>query len=161
MLKVNYKDDPSMFWQVTFEGIVASGITGDVAIDDFFFTGGACPYGKYFYQRVYLHVFWEEKKISSWQWTKNMYLKFWIYENHICELRSEELDERWSSQLYCTQLLQLRKESLKKIHGSTGFEPWPLRYLCTTLPIKLTSQLGSSWRWSSFIYIKYTLSFFL
>ena len=66
MLKVNYKDDPSMFWQVTFEGIVGSGITGDVAIDDFFFTEGACPFdGKYFDQRVYLHVFWEEKKISS------------------------------------------------------------------------------------------------
>ena len=37
-----------------------------------------------------------------------------IYENHICELRSEEeLYEGRSSQLY-TQLLQLRKDSLKK-----------------------------------------------
>ena len=27
-------------------------------------------------------------------------MKFWIYENHICELQSEELDEGWSSQLY-------------------------------------------------------------
>ena len=33
-----------------------------------------------------------------------------MYENHICELQSEELR---SSQLY-TQPLQLRKESLKK-----------------------------------------------
>ena len=40
-------------------------------------------------------------------------MKFWIYENHICELQSEELNKGWSSQLY-TQLLQLRKESLKK-----------------------------------------------
>ena len=45
-------------------------------------------------------------------------MKFWIYENHICELRSEELNEGWSSQLY-TQLLQLRKESLKKIQACT------------------------------------------
>ena len=35
-------------------------------------------------------------------------MKFWIYE-----LRSEELNQVWSSQLY-KQLLQLRKESLKK-----------------------------------------------
>ena len=71
MLKVNYKDDPSMFWQVTFEGVVGSSITGDIAIDDFFFTGGACPFdGKYFDQRVYFHVFWEGKKISSQQWIK-------------------------------------------------------------------------------------------
>ena len=36
-------------------------------------------------------------------------LKLWIYENHVCELRSEGR----SPQLY-TQVLQLRKESLKK-----------------------------------------------
>ena len=36
-------------------------------------------------------------------------LKLWIYENHVCELRSEGR----SSQLY-TQVLQLRKEGLKK-----------------------------------------------
>ena len=36
-------------------------------------------------------------------------LNLWIYENHVCELRSEGR----SSQLY-TQVLQLRKESLKK-----------------------------------------------
>ena len=38
-------------------------------------------------------------------------MKLWIYENHIRELRSEELFEGRSSQLY-TQLMQLRKESL-------------------------------------------------
>ena len=27
-------------------------------------------------------------------------MKFWIYENHICELQSEELNEGWSSKLY-------------------------------------------------------------
>ena len=36
-----------------------------------------------------------------------------VYENHICELRSEELFEGRSSQLN-TQLMQLRKEGLKK-----------------------------------------------
>ena len=40
-------------------------------------------------------------------------MKSWIYENHIYELRSEELNKVWSSLLY-KQLLQLRKESLKK-----------------------------------------------
>ena len=48
-------------------------------------------------------------------------LKLRIYENHICELRSEELFEGRSSQLY-TQLMQLRKESLKKIQACSGFE---------------------------------------
>ena len=43
-------------------------------------------------------------------------MKLWIYENHICELRIEELFEGRSSQLY-TQLMQLRKESLKKNLG--------------------------------------------
>ena len=45
-----------------------------------------------------------------------------MYENHICEPWSEELNEGWSLQLY-TQLMQLRKESLKKIQACTGFEP--------------------------------------
>ena len=40
-------------------------------------------------------------------------MKLWMYENDIYELQSEELNEGWSSQLY-TQLLQFRKESLKK-----------------------------------------------
>ena len=48
-------------------------------------------------------------------------MKLWIYENHICELQSE-LFERRSSQLYM-QLMQLRKESLKKIQVCMGFEP--------------------------------------
>ena len=74
-----------MFWQVTFEGIVRSSVTGDIAIDDFFFTGGSCPFdGKYFDQRVYLHVFWEEKRflhnngqkicISSFEYMKILYV---------------------------------------------------------------------------------------
>ena len=41
-------------------------------------------------------------------------MKFWICENHICELQSEELNKGWSSQLY-TQLLQLQ--------ACTRFEP--------------------------------------
>ena len=41
---------------------------------------------------------------------------------NICELRSEELFKGRSSQLY-TQLMHLRKESLKKTQACTGFEP--------------------------------------
>ena len=47
--------------------------------------------------------------------------KLWIFENHMCELRSEQLYEGRLSQLY-TQLLQLRKDRLKKIQACTGFE---------------------------------------
>ena len=75
-------------------------------------------------------------------------LKLWIYENHICdhELGSEELLEGRSSQLY-TQLMQLRKEILKeKFRLVWDSNPWPLRYRCSALPIKLTSQLGAA-RW--------------
>ena len=61
-------------------------------------------------------------------------MKLWIYENHICELRSEELNEGWSSQLY-TQLLQLRKESLKKIQACTGFEP-----LISVIPVQRSTN---------------------
>ena len=49
-------------------------------------------------------------------------MKLWTYENHICELRSEELFKGTSSQLY-TQLMQLQKESLKKIQACTRFKP--------------------------------------
>ena len=40
----------------------------------------------------------------------------------MCELCGEELHEGWSSQLH-TQLLQLQKESLKKIQACTEFKP--------------------------------------
>ena len=50
-------------------------------------------------------------------------LKLWIYENPICDLRRKELFEGTSSQLY-TQLMQLRKESMKKkIQARMGLEP--------------------------------------
>ena len=40
--------------------------------------------------------------------------------------------------------MQLRKESLKKIQASIrDSNRWPLRYRCSALPIKLTSQLGA------------------
>ena len=61
-------------------------------------------------------------------------MKFWIYENHICELQSEELNKGWSSQLY-TQLLQLRKESLKKNSGLYGFEP-----LTSAIPVQRSTN---------------------
>ena len=44
----------------------------------------------------------------------------WIYENHICELRSEELNEGWSSQFF-TQLLQLRKKAWKFLYRSQTY----------------------------------------
>ena len=47
-----------------------------------------------------------------------------------CELRIEELFEGRSWQLY-TQLLQLQKESLKKIHACLGFEP-----LTSAIPVQ-------------------------
>ena len=65
---------------------------------------------------------WGVTTQSASDWLKQVsLLKLWIYENHICELQSEELFEGRSSQLY-TQLMQLRKESLKKIQACTGFE---------------------------------------
>ena len=44
-----------------------------------------------------------------------------VIEN-LCAISLLELYEGRSSQLY-TQLLQLRKESLKKVQAFTGFEP--------------------------------------
>ena len=49
-------------------------------------------------------------------------MKLRIYENLICELRSEELKEGGDHRMLYRQLLQLRKESLKKIQACTGFE---------------------------------------
>ena len=48
------------------------------------------------------------------------------------------LNEGWSSQLY-TQLLQLQKESMKRIQACMGFKPLTSAYRCSALPIKLTS----------------------
>ena len=64
------------------------------------------------------------------------------FENHIYELRSEELNKGWSSQLY-TQLLQLRKESTKKKKALNFFPAFFLQL--QKLRIKL--------RWSSFTLI--------
>ena len=63
-------------------------------------------------------------------------LKFWIYENHISKLQSEELKEGWSSQLY-KQLLQLqKKKSLKKkIQACMGFEP-----LTSEIPVQRSTN---------------------
>ena len=61
-------------------------------------------------------------------------MKLYIYENHIWELRGEELYERRSSQLW-RQLLQLRKESLKKIQACTGFET-----LTSAIPVQQSTN---------------------
>ena len=55
--------------------------------------------------------------IGSWKTLERMMTKLWIYENHICALRSEELFEGRSSQLG-RQLMQLRKESPARSMGS-------------------------------------------
>ena len=62
-----------------------------------------------------------------------------IYENHICEPRSEEgLYEGRSSQLY-TQLLRLRKDSLKKKYQACmGFEP-----LTCAIPMQRSTNFKS------------------
>ena len=76
-------------------------------------------YNKWFY-KSHLKLFPLELCITQWESTQtNKTLRLWIYENHICELWSEELFEGRSSQLY-TQLMQLRKESLKKNSGLYG-----------------------------------------
>ena len=63
---------------------------------------------------------WGVTTQSASDWLKQVsLLKLWIYENHICELQSEELFEGRSSQLY-TQLMHLREESLKKNSGLYG-----------------------------------------
>ena len=56
--------------------------------------------------------------------------------------------QRRSSQLL-TQLMQLRKESLKK-SGLPGFEPWPLRYRCSALTTGNQSVIWECvWSWNS------------
>ena len=60
-------------------------------------------------------------------------MKLRLYENHIGELRREALYER-RLQLY-TQLLQLQKESLKKIQACMGFEP-----LTSAMPVQRSTN---------------------
>ena len=70
---------------------------------------------------------WGVTTQSASDWLKQVsLLKLWIYENHICELRSEELFEGRSSQLY-TQLMQLRKASpIKKFSLLRDSNPFDL-----------------------------------
>ena len=85
----------------------------------------------------------DQQRIDQWgvttqsasDWLKQVsLLKLWIYENHICELRSVELFEGRSSQFY-TQLMQLRKQSLNKIQTCTGFEP-----LTSAIPVQRSTS---------------------
>ena len=70
---------------------------------------------------------WGVTTQSASDWLKQVsLLKLWIYEYHICELRSEELFEGRSSQLY-TQLMQLRKASpIKKFSLLRDSNPFDL-----------------------------------
>ena len=62
-------------------------------------------------------------------------MKLWIYENHICELQSEELSER--SMIITVIYTTLRKESLKKIQACTGFKP-----LTSALPVQRSTKVS-------------------
>ena len=68
-------------------------------------------------------------------------MKLWIYENHIYELRSEELNQVWSSQLY-KQLLQLRKEKKIIILSRVYNEP-----IQRPAPRWLVSLIGRAMHW--------------
>ena len=67
-------------------------------------------------------------------------------KNHICELRSEELFEARSSQFYIRILCSCEKKAWIKFRFVRDSNPWPLRYRCSALPIKLTRQPGAG-RW--------------
>ena len=66
-------------------------------------------------------------QLGAGRWVGSLYnhermmMKLWIYmyENHICELRSEELNEGWSSQLY----MQLLQQKLKSCVYNCDYHP--------------------------------------
>ena len=65
----------------------------------------------------------------------------WIYKKYIFERRVEEWISEWTSQL-CTQIKQLRKESLKKIQAWTGFRTHDL---CDTGAVLYQLSYQASW----------------
>ena len=71
--------------------------------------------------------------------------KLWIYENHVCEQRSEEWYEGRSSQLY-TQLLQWRKKRLKKILFEWNLPAIFSSFTKSTEPTATLSPGLPSWR---------------
>ena len=84
-------------------------------------------------------------KVSVWSFTVRLAFFHYVKPQHITvslkkktrqQQQQKHLNEGWSSQLY-TQLLQLGKESLKKFQLVRNSNPWPLRYRCSALPIKL------------------------
>ena len=68
--------------------------------------------------------------------------------------KQKHLNEGWSSQLY-TQLLQLGKQSLKKIPACTGFEP-----LTSTIPVQRSTNKTAPVSQRSRERIPYKLEFF-
>ena len=101
-----------------------------------------CQTTDFFLKYLVKSVFQEELTVLN--------LKLSIYENHVCELRSEGR----SSQLY-TQVLQLRKESLKKKPESfSGFLFPTAKVACITAMIFLHVVLNllpavenQNWHW--------------
>ena len=65
-------------------------------------------------------------------------MKLRIYENLICELRSEELNEGGDHRRLYRQLLQLRKESLKKNSGLYGIRILDLCDTALFRPVRCT-----------------------
>ena len=63
-----------------------------------------------------------------------------IHTNKTCFLKPGLT--KWNSSQLLTQLMQLRKESLKK-SGLPAFEPWPLRYKCSALTNWANKPTGS------------------
>ena len=80
-------------------------------------------------------------------------VKLWTYENHIWELRNEELVEGRSSQLY-KQLMQLRKESLKKNSDLSAIRTLDLCDAGAAL-----YQLSQQANWEQVAWIFFKLSF--
>ena len=63
-------------------------------------------------------------------------LKLWIYENHMCELRSEKIINIWRKIIAVKkQLMQLLKENLKKIQACTGF-----KHLTSAIPVQRSTN---------------------
>ena len=74
-------------------------------------------------------------------------LKFWMYENHMCELRSEELRWRMIIRVTHATFAVAKRKTEKKCRLVRDSHPWPLRDRCSALPIKLTSQDKSNLRY--------------
>ena len=101
-------------------------------------------------------------KVSVWSFTVRLAFFHYVKPQHITvslkkktrQQQQKHLNEGWSSQLY-TQLLQLGKESLKKIPACTEFEP-----LTSTIPAQRSTNKTAPVSQRSRERIPYKLEFF-